>query len=114
MLLFNHEDAARYLLDHGAEVNAPSKNSFGVYPVHSAAAARNNTILGWLLEAGADPNATQSGEFTPLHTAADHGDTEMIHLLLRFGASIYAMTKDGRSPRQIAITARHTEAASLL
>jgi len=37
---FNHEPAVRYLLEHGAEVNSPSRNPMGVSPIHSAAAAK--------------------------------------------------------------------------
>src|SRR5690242_4323240 len=35
---FGHGDAARVLVEAGAEVNSPSRNTFKVMPLHSAAA----------------------------------------------------------------------------
>ena len=35
---FGHVDAARFLVEHGAEVNSASRNDLKVMPLHSAAA----------------------------------------------------------------------------
>ena len=58
-----------------------------VQPLHSAAANGNVESCRLLLEAGADPNARQQGEFTPMDAAIQQGDDEMIALLERYGAS---------------------------
>jgi len=58
-------------------VNSPSRNAQRVMPLHSAAAGRHLTIMQALLAHGADPNARQADDFTPLHAAAQNGQIEM-------------------------------------
>ena len=59
-------------------------------PLHSAAATQDPevryAIAKLLLEAGADPNARQQDEYTPLMAADQHGDTRLRELLLEHGA----------------------------
>jgi ankyrin repeat protein len=87
---FGHADAARLLVEHGAEVNSASRNQMKVMPLHSAAAAQDPhvryEIAKLLLEAGADPNARQQDEFTPLMAADQHEDTRLRELLVAHGA----------------------------
>jgi uncharacterized protein len=88
---FGHVEAARVLLERGAEVNSPSRNTFKVMPLHSAAATTDAEaryeIAKLLLEHGADPNARQQDDFTPLQAADQHGDTRLRELLVRHGAT---------------------------
>src|SRR5207253_9605208 len=67
---FGHVDAARLLVERGAEINSASRNHMKVMPLHSAAAADDPEaryeIAKLLLEAGAEPNARQQDDFTPL------------------------------------------------
>jgi ankyrin repeat protein len=87
---FGHADAARVLLERGAEVNSPSRNEMKVMPLHSAAATNDPEtryeIAKLLLEHGADPNARQQDEFTPLMEADQHGDERLRTLLIEHGA----------------------------
>ena len=87
---FGNVDAARLLVDRGAEVNSPSRNQMKVMPLHSAAAAQDPDvryeISKLLLEAGADPNARQQDEYTPLMAADQHDDTRLRELLVEHGA----------------------------
>jgi ankyrin repeat protein len=87
---FGHVDAARLLVERGAEVNSPSRNPMKVMPLHSAAAAQDPhvryEIATLLLEAGADPNARQQDEYTPLMAADQHGDQRLRELLVEHGA----------------------------
>jgi ankyrin repeat protein len=46
------------------------------------------------LDAGADPNAKQSGGWTPLHAAAMNGNLELVELLLARGADPGAANDD--------------------
>jgi uncharacterized protein len=88
---FGHADAARLLVDRGAEVNSASRNQMKVMPLHSAAAtsdpAARYEIAKLLLEHGADPNARQQDEYTPLMAADQHGDVRLRELLEEHGAT---------------------------
>jgi len=55
-----------------------------------------------LLDAGADPGATQSGGWTPLHAAAHNGDVESVRLLLAGGADPSARNDEGSSVLEMA------------
>jgi ankyrin repeat protein len=88
---FGHVEAARLLVEHGAEVNSASRNQMKVMPLHSAAAASDPDvrygIAKLLLEHGADPNAKQQDEYTPLMAADQHGDMRLRDLLVQHGAT---------------------------
>lgn len=101
-VFFGHEEIAQLLLEHGADVNAPSKNAQRVTPLHAAVARRNVKLVGELLGRGADPNAEQAGGFTPLHGAAYHGDREVVEALLSRGADARKKTTDGQTPADLA------------
>ena len=87
---FGHVDAARLLVERGAEVNSASCNDFKVMPLHSAAATADANVryelARLLLEHGADPNARQQDDFTPLMAADQHGDERLRALLVEHGA----------------------------
>ena len=88
---FGHPDVARVLIERGAEVNSASRNAMKVMPLHSAAATSDPAVryelAELLLDAGADPNARQQDEYTPLMAADQHGDTRLRELLLDRGAT---------------------------
>jgi uncharacterized protein len=88
---FGHADAARLLVERGAEVNSASRNDFKVMPLHSAAATGDPDVryelAKLLLEHGADPNARQQDDFTPLMAADQHEDERLRLLLIEHGAN---------------------------
>jgi ankyrin repeat protein len=88
---FGHLEAARLLVERGAEVNSASRNDFEVMPLHSAAATGDAEVryelAKLLLEHDADPNARQQDDFTPLMAADQHGDERLRTLLVEHGAS---------------------------
>ena len=114
-VFFGHEDAARLLLEHGADANVVARHeSLKVAPLHSAAAGGHAGAVRLLLEAGANPNARQGGGFTPLHSAAQNGDRESAELLLERGADPSATTDEGKTPAQLAAAAGHDELADFV
>jgi ankyrin repeat protein len=88
---FGHVEAARLLVERGAEVSSASRNDMKVMPLHSAAATGDPEaryeLAKLLLEHGADPNARQQDDFTPLMAADQHGDERLRELLVEHGAS---------------------------
>ena len=111
---FGKAEAARLLLDAGADVNAVSANDMRVQPLHSAAAGGHVEVCRVLLAAGANVNATQRDEYTPLHAAAQHGDDGLLELFLSAGADASARIADGSTPADIADAAGHPDVARRL
>jgi hypothetical protein len=111
---FGRADVARYLVEQGAAVEAVAQNAMAIRPLHAAAAGDHVNIVRLLLEAGADPNATQQDSFRPLHSAAQNGNAEIVRLLLANGADPALTTDQGRTPRDLALEGGHEEVAALL
>jgi uncharacterized protein len=90
---FGHVDAARVLLDRGADPNTLARNEHvQAGPLHSASASENKDeatryeLCELLLDRGADPNLEQVGGFTALDAARQNGDERLERLLLDRGA----------------------------
>lgn len=97
------EDAARVLIEHGADVNARSTGTIArVPPLGTAAFVRSVSLARLLLDAGADVNGQGEGGFTALHTAALNGDDELVRLLLARGADVSVATAQGKRPADLA------------
>lgn len=111
---FRRPEAARLLLERGAEADGASRNDMRVTPLHSAAASAQVEIARMLLDRAADANARQSGGFTPIHAAAQNGDDAMLALLLEHGADVGALADNGRSAAEFAAEAGHDELAQRL
>jgi ankyrin repeat protein len=114
---FGRPEAASLLIEHGADVEAESHNRKLplARPLHSAVAGtRPLEVATVLLDAGADPNATQSGGWTALHQAALHGDLALVQLLLSRGALAWIEAYDMTRPLDFAIERRHAEIVRLL
>jgi uncharacterized protein len=91
------EDAARLLLDRGADPNVLSRNeNVRVQPLGTAAFVRSVPLARLLLDSGADVNGRGEGGFTALHSAAQNGDEELARLLLEGGADKSLATDDGK------------------
>jgi uncharacterized protein len=91
---FGHVDAARVLLERGADVNALSRNDrIQTAAIHAAAAseakdeAARYELVKLALDHGADPNLPQGGGFRAIDAARQNGDERVEQLLLERGAS---------------------------
>ena len=91
---FGHLDAARLLLERGADVNALSRNEHvQTAAIHAAAAAEGKDestryeLVKLALEHGADPNLPQGGGFRAIDAARQNGDARVEQLLVEHGAT---------------------------
>jgi ankyrin repeat protein len=86
---FGQVEAARLLLDHGADPNTLSRNEHvKTNALHAAAASENKgaevrlELCKLLLERGADPSIAQGGsDFRAIDAARMNGDEELERLL---------------------------------
>jgi ankyrin repeat protein len=92
---FGHADAARLLLERGADVNALSRNEHvQTAAIHAAAAGEGKgepvryELVKLVLEHGADPNLPQGGGFRAIDAARQNGDERVEQLLVEYGATI--------------------------
>ena len=93
---FGHVDAARLLLERGADVNALARNErIQTAAIHAAAASGDTgsdettryELVKLVLEHGADPNLQQGGGFRAIDAARQNGDERVEALLLEHGAT---------------------------
>jgi uncharacterized protein len=102
--------AARLLLDNGADVRAPTTDSFlQIHPLGCAVASPNIPnpsddeavvlqLVNLLLERGADVNARRRDGMTALHAAAYRGHLKVIRRLLEAGADTSIRAHDASGP----------------
>ena len=93
---FGHVDAARLLVERGADVNSFARNEhIKTAPLHAAAAsvggekdeAARYELCKLLLEHGAEANLPQESGFTALDAARQNGDERIEQLLREHGAT---------------------------
>jgi ankyrin repeat protein len=82
--------------------------------LHYAAANDHKEIAELLIEKGADLNAKDVGDGTPLFSAVYYGHKEIVELLLANGADVNAKGNYGKTPLDEAIKWKHPETADLL
>jgi ankyrin repeat protein len=84
-------------------------------PVADAAMRRDRAQVRVLLAQGADVNAAQGDGMSALHWAAHHGDVELADLLIRAGARLEAVTRNGAyTPLHLASKGGHAPAVRRL
>ncbi len=91
---FGHVDAARLLLERGADVDLLARNEqIRTAAIHAAAAAEGKDeavryeLVKLVLDHGADPNLPQRGGFRAIDAARQNGDSRVERLLLERGAT---------------------------
>jgi ankyrin repeat protein len=113
-VFFAQPEAVKALLDAGAEVNLPSRESMKVTPLASAAAAKQTEIARLLIAHGANVNARAASGHIPLHEASANGNVELVKLLIDSGADINAKSDEGKTPLDFATEHKRPEVIALL
>ena len=78
---FGHVDAARVLLDAGADLHAVSRNALTNTPLHAATAGKHSEVALLLLENGAKSDVTDAGNYTPLQIATQNNLTAVVEAI---------------------------------
>jgi uncharacterized protein len=112
--VFGHLEVARYLAEHGADIDASSTNGSGYNALTGAVASGHTEIVKWLLEKGANANYRYGPGYSPLLTAAANGHLEILKLLLVHGGDPRATSNDGKSALVLATERNHLHIADYL
>lgn len=105
----NNIPVVKYLLENN--MNPDPRNVMGETPLHLAALIHAPSVGDLLCEAGADVNAVDNKENTPLHNAflSDHPSNEMVKVLLKFGANPSIQNNEKCTPVHYAAIANHSK-----
>ena len=105
----DHADVVRLILQNNS--NILSKTSKGDTVLHLATSLE---LVCFLVEQGADIHARNYFARTPLHAAAEKGQSDTITYLLNQGADINSRDEAGRSALYYAVYCGHADAAKVL
>ena len=111
---FKHPETVRMLLDLGADVHQAANNPAKVQALHAAVSSNQTQIVRWLIDAGADVNARQQMDYTPLMGAAANARLEILDLLLAHGADPSMKTTEGKTAADLAREHGHADVAARL
>ncbi|KAI6181053.1 KH domain-containing protein [Aphelenchoides besseyi] len=108
-------DIIYLLLDAGAEINSRTGSKLGISPLMLAAMNGHDAATLVLLERGSDINAQiETNRNTALTLACFQGRTEVVRLLLSFGANVEHRAKTGLTPLMEAANGGYTDVGALL
>lgn len=93
----NKPDAARFLIEQGANVNAMGrKGSTALHLLYWGPV--DNPLIDVLLQHGGDINSRDRAKRTPLHMVALMGSDSLTERLIEAGADVNARMRDGATP----------------
>jgi len=107
-----HVEAARLLLDNGAEVDRAREN--GCTPLWIACANGHASLAQSLWERGAKIHRASKDGATPIFAACQKGHVDAVRLLLDNGAEIDQADRWGTTPLDAAKKYRHDAVVALL
>ena len=105
-----HVDAARLLLDKGAEVDRAMEDA----PLWIACRHGHVDVARLLLDNGAEVDRAEGGRRTPLYVACQQGHVDAVRLLLEKGAAVDRADTQGRTPLDAAKKCRHDAVVALI
>ena len=99
--LHGHSHVVQFLVQQGADMGKGGAGP-GVSPLYAAVMCGNFEIVEYLLEEGADREASDDLGHTSLHIAAEYGHLKIVKALMRYGANLDARNKQGQLPIDLA------------
>ncbi len=117
---FGQIETLKFLITRGGNVDAVSKHTMNVTPLHAALFGRRIEAAKVLLAAGANVTPKRGGTgwpragWTALHYTAAFGFADLAQALLDRGADLGASDEHGNTPLQIAIDEGQHDLAELL
>ena len=102
------------ILPTGLEPKPREKSPEGVKAMFYAIEKDNLVYAQKVLSMNFDPNLLSDNGYTPLQYAAMRGNAQMVELLIRNGASVAVLSKDGESAVELALKMGHSAAADVL
>ena len=102
------------LLPTGLEPKPKEKSPEGVRALFYAIEKNNVVYAQKVLSMNFDPNLHNTNGYTPLQYAAMRGNAQMVELLIRNGASVAVLSKDGESAVELALKLGHGATADVL
>eukprot|EP01046_Picozoa_sp_COSAG06_P046454 COSAG06_NODE_6581_length_2870_cov_4.019488_3_plen_138_part_00 len=107
-------DKVKAAVDAGAQMEWANPDASGRRAVHIASAYGHKDVVVFLGSRGADVNAVDNSQQTPLHCAAYRGKASVCTALLALGADPTAKTKGGLTALDIARKENKTECVAVL
>ena len=111
-------EVIRLLLASGAKAEVADKRGYTALHWAVAQSTRNTSVqlscIRSLIDAGANPNASNQENITPLMNAAWFGCRDAVEELLRRGANSQKRDKKGKSAKDLAIERGHKDVEQLL
>jgi len=89
--------AQNFIINHGHDIDINGLDQRGLCPIHICAIADYDMLIQVLLSLGADIEKCDRNGWTCLHAAVAFGNSKMVKLLLRKGASPTLQTNSGET-----------------
>ena len=102
------------LLPTGLEAKPKEKSPEGVRAMFYGIEKGNLVYVQKVLSMNFDPNLFHDNGYTPLMYAAAKGDAKMVELLVRNGADVAVMSKEGDTAIELALRVGSQEVADIL
>ena len=107
-------DEVKAAVDAGARMEWANPDNYGNRAVHKASIKGHKDVVAFLGSRGADVNAVDDDQDTPLHCAAFKGSASVCTTLLALGADPAAKDSDGETALDYARSQNETECVAVL